>query len=352
MDEHPEITADELARIVDGRLAGDGRLLLRDVATLEEAGPHDLSWVGSPAHMTRLAKSRAGVVLIPAECAPPPGRTVISVTDPDLAVCRALEALAPQEEVVPPGVAAGARVAQTAQVAGACIAAGATVGAGARVGPGTQIHTGVWLGPRVQIGQDCVLWPNVFVARRTVIGDRVVIHPNVTIGADGFGYLQRDGRHVKIPQIGRVLIEDDVEIGANTCIDRARSGETRIGRGTKIDNLVQIAHNVTIGEKCIVVSQCGISGSTVLGNHVVLGGQVGLRDHVRVGDGAMVAGKSGVSHNLAGGKAYRGVPAVENARYMSQEIGVRRLPRLMAQLKALAKRVEELESAANDTARD
>lgn len=205
-------------------------------------------------------------------------------------------------------------------------------------------------GPR-RIGRDCLLWPNVVVRERVTIGDRVIIHPNVTIGADGFGYLQRADKHVKIPQIGTVVIEDDVEIGANTCIDRARSGITRIGRGTKIDNLVQVGHNVTIGEDCIIVAQCGISGSTSLGHHVVLSGQVGLTDHLRIGSAVQVAAKSGVFRNVPDGKVYRGIPATEYYQYARQQIGVRRLPKLMEQLRELARRVEWLESAADDTTR-
>jgi UDP-3-O-[3-hydroxymyristoyl] glucosamine N-acyltransferase len=348
MQDNPTITAAELARRLGGRLDGDGTRLIREVATLEEAGPDAVSWVGRPEVLPRLAKSQAGVVLLPEQVEPPSGRTTIRVPDPDLAICEALAALAPPVPRVPPGVDVAARVADSATVAGACIGPHVFVGPHAVIGPGTQLHPGVYVGAESRIGRGCVLWPNVVVRERTVIGERVIIHPNVTIGADGFGYHQRGGKHRKIPQIGHVVIEDDVEIGAGSCIDRARSGETRIGRGTKIDNLVQIAHNVRIGEDCIVVAQCGISGSTTLGHHVTLGGQAGAADHLRIGNNVVIAGRAGVTSHIPDGQAYRGYPAVENREFVRQAIGIRRLPKIMEQLRALAKRIEQLESATHD----
>jgi UDP-3-O-[3-hydroxymyristoyl] glucosamine N-acyltransferase len=351
MPDAPSITAAELARLLDGELTGDGAHVVCAVGTLEEAGPQAVSWVGKADLMPRVAASQAGIVVIPAACAPPAERTTIGVADPDLAMCQILEALKPPSEPVPAGVDRDARVAETATVAGASIAPHVFVGARASVGPGTVLHPGVYVGAYSRIGRDCVLWPNVVVREYTSLGDRVVIHPNATIGADGFGYQQRGGRHHKIPQIGRVVIEDDVEIGANTCIDRARSGETRIGRGTKIDNLVQIGHNVRIGEDCILVSQCGVSGSTTLGHHVVLAGQVGLVDHLRIGNNVVVAAKSGVAESLPDGKVYRGIPAVEVIAFGRQAVGIRRLPKIIEQLRDLLKRVERLESTADHTRR-
>jgi len=348
MSSAPVFTARELADRLNGTLVGDGTRAIRSVATLDDAGPDDLSWVGGDQYARKLATCQAGVILVPPTLDVPEGRTVIRVPDPDLAMCAVLGWLAPPTDRVPPGVDPAARVAPDAVVEGACIGPNVYVGANTTVGPGTQLHAGVFVGRDCRVGRNCVLWPNVVVREGTTIGDRVIIHPNATIGADGFGYYQRDGRHVKIPQIGRVVIEDDVEIGANTCIDRARSGITRIGRGTKIDNLVQIGHNVHIGEHCIIVSQCGISGSTTLGHHVVLAGQVGLIDHLRIGNGVVVAAQSGVTHDIPDGAAYRGSPAVENREYVRQAVGFRRLPKLIEQLRELTKRVERLESAAHD----
>ena len=213
---------------------------------------------------------------------------------------------------------------------------------------GTELHAGVYIGPGCRIGRGCVLWPNVVVREYTVIGERVVIHPNATIGADGFGYLYREGAHLKIPQIGRVVIEDDVEIGAGTCIDRARSGETRIGRGTKIDNLVQIGHNVQVGAHCILVSQAGVSGSCRLGHHVVLGGQVGVADHVELGDGAQVAAQGGVAQDIPPGVVHGGTPSVEVSAWRRQMASLRRLPDVLERLRALEQRVRQLESTTHD----
>lgn len=345
MDQLPSISAGELGRRVGGTLEGDTTRVVRGVATLDEAGPEHLSWLSQSQWLPKLATSHAGVVLVPPDVAVPPGCVAIRVRDPELALCTALAALAPPVPTVPVGVDPTARVAPSAVIEGAAIGPLVYVGEGAHVGPGTQLHAGVYVGAQSRIGRDAVLWPNVVVRERTTIGDRVVIHANATIGADGFGYLQRDGRHVKVPQIGRVVIEDDVEIGANTCIDRARSGETRIGRGTKIDNLVQIGHNVRVGPECIIVGQCGISGSTTLGDHVILAGQVGIIDHLTIGRGAVVAAKSGVARDIPDGQVWRGIPAVENSEFGRQAVGVRRLPKIMDQLKELAKRIEALESA-------
>jgi len=302
-----------------------------------------LSWVASEEVWQRAGDSRAGVLLIPDTFEPPPGRTCICVADPERAVSVALECLGPQPERVPPGVDEAARVASDAVVEGASIGPFVRVGAGSVIGPGSQLHAGVYVGREVRMGRDCILWPGAVVRERTAIGDRVIIHSGAVIGADGFGYLQRDGIHIKIPQVGHVVIEDDVEIGALTAIDRARSGATRIGRGTKIDNLVQIAHNVQIGEHCIIVSQVGISGSTSLGHHVVMAGRAGASDHVHIGDGAQVAATSVVFSDVPPGSVVRGVPAVEHGRSLREQASVRKLGKWTQKLKDLLKRVERLE---------
>ncbi|MGB2986675.1 MAG: UDP-3-O-(3-hydroxymyristoyl)glucosamine N-acyltransferase [Phycisphaerae bacterium] len=343
MPDQPSITAAELARRLEGSLIGDGSRVIRAVATLEQAGPDTLSWVGSPDVMPRVRKSRAGIVLVPEGCSLPPDRTFIRVADPDAAVSEVLGYLAPPPDSMEQGVHPTATVSPDAVVEGAAIGANVHIGRGAVIGAGTQLYPGVYIGAYVSIGCDCVLWPNAVIRERVTIGNRVVIHPNATIGADGFGYLQRGGQHRKIPQIGTVVIEDDVEIGANSAIDRARSGVTRIGRGTKIDNLVQIAHNVDIGEDCILIAQCGIAGSSSLGHHVVLSGQVGVSDHRHIGDGVQVAAKSTVMSNIPDGKVVRGIPATDNQRFLRQEASARKLPELIQRFRALEKRLQQLE---------
>lgn len=344
MPDTPAITAAELARRIGGTLTGDGARLVHAVATLADAGPDDLAWLGHAKYQRDLATSRAGVVLVPPDCEVPPGPTIIRVPDPDLSLCEVLRCLTPPVDTVPAGVHPSACVAPDATVAGAAIGPHVVVGPGTTVEAGTQLHAGVSIGSTCNIGRDCVLWPNVVVREHTTIGDRVIIHPNVTIGADGFGYHQRGGRHHKIPQIGRVVIEDDVEIGAGTCIDRARSGVTRIGRGTKIDNLVQIGHNAHIGEDCIIVALCGISGSATFGNHVMMGGKAGVGDHVHVGQRAVVAAMSAVEVDVPDGAVVRGLPAVAHRDFVRQGAAVRRLPKMIEQLRDLIKRVEKLES--------
>lgn len=348
MSEPISLTAAELARRLNGVLRGDGARVVREIAVLDQAGPDAVSWLGSAAYLPKLETTRAGVVLVPADCAAPAEKTVIGVADPDLALCDVLEWLRPPVERVPPGVHPTAAIGTGAMVEGAAIGAHAHVGAGAMVGAGTQLHPGVYIGAHARIGRDCVLWPNVVVRERCVLGDRVIVHPNATIGADGFGYLFRKGKHHKIPQIGAVVIEDDVEIGANSCVDRARAGVTRVGRGTKIDNLVQIGHNAVVGEDCVIVAQCGVSGSATLGHHVVLAGQVGVVDHLRIGDGARIAAKSLVARDVPDGQVQRGIPAVENFQFLRQDAALRKLPKLLEQVRALARRIEQLDSTADD----
>ena len=347
MTQEKSISAAELAERLNGRLHGDGKRIVREVAPLPDAGPHSLCWAQSDVYLKQAAQSNAGVVLIPQDAEPVESTTCICVEDVDLALRQVLEWFAPPAVGMEEGVHATAVVAESAAVDGAMIGPRVYVGEHARIGKGTQLHPGVHVGPHSSIGRDCVLWPNVVVRERITIGDRVIIHPNATIGSDGFGYIFRDGRHLKLPQIGEVVIEDDVEIGAGSAIDRAKCGCTRIGRGTKIDNLVQIAHNVSIGPDCVVVAQCGISGSATLGRHVVLAGQVGLGDHVRLGDGVQVAGGSGVGKSVDAGEIVRGSPAVPIRKYKRQQAAVRKLPEWFERLRALEKRVERLESSAD-----
>lgn len=344
MSEKPSITVEALARRLGGTWEGDGLLVVRGVATLELAQPDMLSWVGDAAILPRLTESRAGVALVPEDCSTPSGRTVIRVADPDVAVCDVLQHFCPPLERVPPGVHSTATIGADVIVEGAAIGAHAHVGAGSVVGAGTELHPGVYIASRVTIGRDCVLWPNVVVRERVTIGDRVIIHPNTTVGSDGFGYLQRNGRNIKIPQIGTVVIEDDVEIGANSAIDRARSGATRIGRGTKLDNHVQIGHNVDIGEDCVLAGGCAIAGSSSLGDRVIMGGHAGVVEHRHVGDDVRITAKSLIVADVDDGGFVRGNPAVEAVRFARREVSVRKLPEWFRRIRELSKRVDRLET--------
>lgn len=344
------MTAKEIAERLKGRLVGDGARVLRGVATLEAAGPEQVTWARDAAHAARAARSAAGAVLIPEGVETPSTcpATVIQVTDADSAIGEVLGWFAPPVPVVPKGVHPTAVLEAGAEVEGAAIGAHVFVGPRARVGEGTQLHAGVYVGSETMIGRDCVIWPNCVIRERVTIGDRVVIHANSTIGTDGFGYIFRGGRHVKVPQIGDVVIEDDVEIGSSTVVDRAKCGTTRIGRGTKIDNLVQIAHNVEIGPDCIIVAQCGISGSSKLEHHAVLAGQVGLVEHVRIGAGAQIAAQSGVTKDIEAGQVWCGSPAVPMSQFARQTAATRRGPEMLAELRDLARRIKQLESSTHD----
>ncbi|MGE0480917.1 MAG: UDP-3-O-(3-hydroxymyristoyl)glucosamine N-acyltransferase [Phycisphaerae bacterium] len=342
------LTVREIARRLKAEVSGDDTRLIARVATLELAQPDALSWIGDPKYADALATTRAGAVLVPGGVVGAVGTTVIRVADPDLALCEVLGWLSPPPPQVPAGIDPSARVASDADVGGAAIGPGVLVGAGAQIGAGTQLHANVYIGAETRIGRDCVLWPNVVVRERVTIGERVIVHANATIGADGFGYLLRDGKHRKIPQIGTVEIGDDVEIGANACIDRAKSGVTRIGRGTKIDNLVQIGHNAEIGEHCMLVGQVGIAGSVTLREYVALGGQAGVVDHVEIGRGARVGAQAGVMRDVPAGHTVMGTPAEDLTRQLREVAALRRLPEMLSEWANLLKRVTKLESSAND----
>lgn len=352
MSDRPVITVAEIAALLEAEYVGDGELVLEGVETLELAGPSTLSWVGTAKLMKRAATSNAGALLIPEGSRAPSGITVIPVPDPDAALIQVLRRLAPAAASVPPGVDSTAVVGEGAKVEGVAVGAHVHIGEGAIIGAGTQLHPGVYVGAQTRIGRDCVLWPNVVVRERVTLGDRVILHPNVTIGADGYGYLFRDGKHQKIPQIGTVSIEDDVEIGANSTVDRAKSGVTRVGQGTKIDNLVQIGHNCDVGEHCIIVAQCGIAGSTTLGRYVVLGGQAGATDHVKIGDGVQIAAKSAVFNDIPDNVTVSGIPARDNRRNIREWVAVQRLPELLRDFRQLAKRLERMEKTFDALKRD
>lgn len=342
-------TVAELAKAAGGVVRGDASVRIRRVRGIEEAGPEDITWISHEKYAGRVRFSRAGAVIVDRHFGDTPMPAILC-DDPSFAMMRVLAKFAPPVSMPPSGVDRTAVVADSAKV-GADVRIGphVVVGPRATIGDRCVLHAHVYVGEETELGPDCVLWPGVVVRERCRLGKRVVLHPNVTIGGDGFGYYYRDGVHHKIPQIGTVEIEDDVEIGAGSCVDRAKFSATRIGAGTKIDNLVQIAHNVEIGPHCVIVAQCGVGGSTRLGQFVVLGGQVGVRDHITLGDGVRVAAMSGIAKDFPAGMVVNGIPAVDNQQYLREQVQVRRLPEDMALLKELVKRVERLESTADHT---
>ncbi|MHC5108942.1 MAG: UDP-3-O-(3-hydroxymyristoyl)glucosamine N-acyltransferase [Planctomycetota bacterium] len=338
------LTAQSITDRTGGRLEGDGSQVVRCIETLENAEEGMLTWVGSPEFVSMAAETRASVILMPLEGEAPPEKTIIRVADPDLTMCEVLKILAPSHTAVAPGVHPTAVIGSHVEMdEGVAIGPHVVVEEGATIERGTRLHAGVFVGRETRIGVDCTLWPNVVVREFTTIGARVVIHPNATIGADGFSYIQRDGKNIKVPQIGRVVIEDDVEIGANSTIDRARSGTTIIRRDTKIDNLVMIAHNCDIGEGSLLAAMTGIAGSTKLGKHVACGGQAGIIDHLDIGDGAQIGAASCALTDIPEGLAVRGVPARDHMRVGREQVAVRKLPEILKLIQKLERRVRELE---------
>ncbi len=340
-------TLAQVAAWVDGTVRGSADTRIAGVSGIEDAGPDEITWLADASYFPRLSKSRAGAVLVPSDCGPTP-MSAILCKRPSVAVIAVFERFAPPVPSPPPGVHPTACVAESARL-GKDVAVGPHVVIGERaiIGERTILDANVFVGDDTTIGADCRLWPGVVVRERCELGDRVILHANTTIGADGFGYEFVDGRHVKIPQIGTVIIEADVEIGSGCSVDRAKFGATRIGAGTKIDNLVQVAHNVRIGPGCILISQCGIAGSARLGRGVVLGGKVGIGDHVELGNGVQVAACSCVSKNFPAGTRAVGLPAVDHETWIRERSKIRRLPQMAEQLKDLTRRVDRLESTAD-----
>lgn len=329
--------AGEVALAVGGRLVGDPGAALSDVRPLDQAGPAHLSFLSHPAYRELARRSAAGCVLV-ADENELPGRPVIVAKDPHRAYALAMRLFHP-EVPRPAGVHPSASVHAGARLAaGVHVGAGAVVGDGATVGEGTAILAGAVVSEGCAVGAGCALHPGVVLYPGTRLGDRVVVHANAVLGSDGFGYASNGEGHLKIPHAGRVVVEDDVEIGAGSCIDRAVMGETRIGRGTKIDNLVQVAHNVTLGPHCLLVAQSGIAGSTSLGAFVVLAGQAGAAGHLRLGDGARVAAKSAALQDVPAGATVAGIPAVALGAWKRVAAALPRLPEL-------ARRVRRLEAA-------
>lgn len=306
----------------------DPDLLVRDVAPLDSAGPAELSFLDHRRYRDALRRSRAGACLLaPADAAlAPPGMALLLTARPYLAFARIAQAFyaAPQPAQFPDGPAAidpSAAIAPDVR-----LGPGVVIGAGARIGPGCRIGPHAAIGRHVEIGADCVIGAHVTITH-SLIGARVTCHPGVRIGQDGFGFAPDASGHVKMPQLGRVLIGDDVEIGANTTIDRGAGPDTVIGAGTWIDNLVQIGHNVRVGRGCIITAQVGIAGSTQLEDFVALGGQAGLAGHLRIGQGARIAAQSGVIGDIAAGDTVMGCPAVPIRQFFRGQATLLRLAR-------------------------
>ena len=334
----------EIVKQLGGSLEGNGDLEISAVAGLGEAGKGDISFLANPRYAAQVAITGASAVIVPNDWDRAAHCALVRVENPDSIFAQAAELFfeAPPRPVS--GIHPTAVVAESA-VLGEQVSIGAncTVDEGVVIGANTVISPNCYLGYKTTIGDDCLLYPLVSTLEFTEIADRVIIHNGTVVGSDGVGYaVQDDGSRTKIPQIGKVVIEDDVELGANVAIDRARFGKTRVGKGSKIDNLVQIAHNVVIGEHTVMCGQSGISGSTTIGSRCILAGQAGLAGHLKVGDGAIVGAQAGVMKDIAEKDFVIGSPAMPHLQYKKMVANTILLPKLKERIKQLEGEIEKL----------
>jgi UDP-3-O-[3-hydroxymyristoyl] glucosamine N-acyltransferase len=334
----------ELAEYVGGTALGEGEVAISGVAAIEVAQPGEITFIAHPKYLPKLAETKASAVIV-SKVVPSSPKPLLCVSNPSLAFAK-IVALFSQKPYQPKGIDSHAWVSPSAQLGQeVTIYPFAFIGDRCRIGDRVAIFPGVYVGENSSIGDDSILYSNVSIYPETVIGNRVILHSGVVVGADGFGYVKEGKKNVKVPQIGKVEIEDDVEIGPNSTIDRATLGKTIIRRGVKIDNLVMVAHNVVIGEDSIIVAQVGIAGSTKIGSNVILAGQVGVADHVEIGDNVMVGAQSGVGQDLPADQAYSGSPPLPHREFLRVITALPKLPEMRKTLMAIEGRVKKLEEA-------
>lgn len=335
-------TLRELAEWVGGQVCGEGSVEIDGITGIDEAGPSDLTFAVSP-HLDRAAASKAAAVIISVSVESF-AKPAIRVDNPRLAFTRLLNLFNPRPQVDPgvhPTAVVGRNVTLGENVA---VMAQVYIGDDVVIGDGTIIFPQVYLGPGTVIGQDCLIHPQVTLREHTLLGNRVIVQSGAVLGGDGFGYVTVEGEHLKVPQVGNVVIEDDVEIGSNTAIDRATTGSTIVRRGTKIDNLVHIAHNDIIGEHCFIVAQTGISGSVTVGDRVTLAGQTGTTGHIKIGANSVFIGRAGITKDTPANYFGAGTPARPHQEWLREQIALHKLPETMKKFRAMEKRLAELEA--------
>jgi len=337
-------TLNEIARLIDGKVVGDGGILITGVSGIKEAAEGDITFLANPKYSPLMDKTRAAAIITSID-AQKTSKPVILTENPSLAFAKIISMFMPDDAGHPQGidytVVMGKNVTLGKDVA---IGPYVVIGDNVVIGDKSIIYAGCFIGHHSKIGSQTLIYPHVSIRERISIGNRVIIHSGTVIGSDGFGFATIKGSHHKIPQVGTVEIADDVEIGANVTIDRARFDKTVIGRGTKIDNLVQIAHNVVIGENSLIVAQVGISGSTIIGNNVTLAGQAGLVGHITIGDNAIVTAQSGVAKSVPPDTMVSGYPARPFMTNQRVNASLQNLPKLFNLVRELEKKVEELKS--------
>jgi UDP-3-O-[3-hydroxymyristoyl] glucosamine N-acyltransferase len=335
-------TLKELAELVGGTVVGDGECRIERLATLDTAGPGDITFVSDPKYLKAIDQCKASAVIV-APGVEVPGLSLIVSSNPYLAFAKVLTYLKVRRPE-PQGILAGAFVHPGARLGtGVTVHPGCVVGEDVYIGDGTILYPGVLLYDRVSIGADCLIHAGVVIREECRLGDRVIIQPSAVIGSDGFGFAPDGTGYYKIPQVGIVVIEDDVEIGSGSCIDRAALGVTLIKRGTKIDNLVHIAHNVVVGEDNILCAQVGVAGSTRIGRHCTFGGQAGLAGHVKIGDNVMIGAQGGVAGNLEGNQVLSGSPVIPHKDWIKASLTFGRLPEMRKEVNRMKRQLAELE---------
>lgn len=341
----------EIAEQLGGIIVGDERLLIQGVAPIETAKAGEVAFVANAKYIKKGAETEASAIIVKAAL-PGVENNFLVIDDPYYAFARLLSIFHPPKKYAP-GVDASAIIGNDVSIAaGAYVGPMAIIEDKVTIGEGVQVRAGAFIGEGSEIGTETILYPNVTICKGVKIGKRVIIHSGTVIGSDGFGFAPHKGSHYKIPQVGGVIIEDDVEFGANCAVDRAVLGQTLIRRGSKIDNLVQIGHNVEIGNDTILVAQVGISGSVSIGHHVTLAGQVGVSGHLKIGDHVMVGGKSGVTKDIASKQVVSGFPPVPHKTWLKREASVRHLPELKKQIKRLSEKIALLEQQSATTKKE
>lgn len=341
----PAFTLREIAQKIGGELTGNGEVRISGAAKLDEAGPGEITFLANSRYRELINSTRASAVIIDKTIEVETSIPSIRVDDAYYHFLKVFLLFHPPRQVIEPGIHPTAVIHPSAKI-GNSVAIGAhvVIGENCTVGDRTRILPGCVIMPEVRIGEDCLLYPLVSVREECRIGNRVIIHNGAVIGSDGFGFAPHQGVFHKIPQVGRVVIEDDVEIGANCTIDRATMGETRIRKGVKLDNLVHIAHNVEVGESTVMAAQAGISGSTKIGHHVMIGGQVGTVGHIRIGNFVQVGAQSGVSKSIPDREVVFGYPARPIMRTKRIEAVINQLPELYKRIKELEREIEKLKA--------
>lgn len=337
-----EKTLAELAALVGGAVKGDPSVRVSGACGLEDAGPGEITFLAHPKYAALVERTKAGAIVI-SDRAPLPALPAIVVKDPNLAFIEIAKQFA-DSVPAPVGIHPSAVIAPTAALGkNVAVGANAVIGEGAVIGDGTVIHPLVFVGPGARVGKDSVLHAGVSIRERCVLGDRVIVHCGTVIGSDGFGFATVDGVHHKIPQSGTVVIEDDVELGANCTVDRARLGRTVIRRGTKLDNLVHIGHNSIIGEHVLMAAMVAVAGSVKVEHHAMIGGQVAIGGHLTVGAGGILTGQAGLSKDLPAGAMFSGTPAEPHIGRLRALAAGHRVDRLLAEVRELRRRMSELE---------